>query len=399
MAFTRDYSAMFAHIQENQIKAKELSDNKSKTQKKSYVIEGEFKPKLDEKGHAEIDLRFLPSIATETMPYVESWEHLFVNGSTAKQPFWSVKCRKIMGKDAECPVCKENRRIYKKYGGEKNNTQAQNLSHGVKKNYYANVYILQNDNDPETEGRVFVLKFGPQIMKLINELSEATSSKEDGLMPAVNAFDVSRSVTLHWVIQKQGKIPKYDGTKFYRRENMVTPLCDKNDRILTEAELEDIENALYALEPLVPKFNELPSYENIVKWHYTQCGTQFGYYEDDEIHEDEVVKVGENKFELRKNLTGEAANQGVETSFAQPQTNYAQQPLSPKVKSSIDEMVSNNYSSNAFMGVQGGFEEEVEPVATQEPTPSPAPSTSIPSDEGMSEKQKNFWAKFNKMKQ
>lgn len=399
MAFTRDYSAMFTKIQENQVKNKEFAEKKNKP-KKNFNIEGEFKPKYDSNGEAVIDLRFLPSVASEAMPYVESWEHFFENGPTAKQKFWSCKCRGILGAGSnECPVCKENRRIYKHFEGDKakGKKEAQSYTHSVKKNYYSNVYIMQNDNDPETEGRVFVLKYGKQIFDWINELSEATSNKEVGIMPAVNAFDVSRSVTFHWVIKKDATgRPKFDGSKFYRAEKMVTPLCDKNDRILTESELEDIEKALHPLEPLVPKLEEIPSYDNIVKWHNLQCGTQFGWYEDDEVHEDEVVKGPDGKFDLLKNILA-SGNTPVQTPTFTPKTtpepSFTNTTINSDTKKSIDEMVSNAYaSSNAVAGVVGGDDEDEDEDET--PAPSPKPQ----STEGMSEKQKAFWEKFGKMK-
>jgi hypothetical protein len=145
--------------------------------KKSYGDDREWKPVPDKAGNGYVVLRFLPAPDPEKPAWVRYWDHFF-KGPTGR---WYVEnSRTTLGEDDPCSEM--NTRLWNT-GVESDKDTVRERKR--KTNYVANVYIINDSNNPDNNGKVFLYKFGTKIFGKIND--KLTPEFEDEV--AMNPFD------------------------------------------------------------------------------------------------------------------------------------------------------------------------------------------------------------------
>lgn len=160
--------------------------------KKFKADERIFVPTFNDKHQAKVIMRFLDSKDTD-LPYVEQSVHFFndIGG-------WFINnCPSTI--DGNCPVCED---IYKKNYYETDN----DLYYDRKKKtyFYMNALIIEDKNNPDNEGKVFIFKFGKKIMEKI----------DDAIDDEKYIWDEDAGVNFTFSAKKKGKMSNYDASYF-----------------------------------------------------------------------------------------------------------------------------------------------------------------------------------------
>ena len=154
-----------------------INRHRDDDKKKTYEVEGLFKP-LMKNGKFTVVMRFLPAKVGDgdEIPWVENRIHLFQleNG----QWFGCDCVGKFRDKDLKCPICEYNSKIWNKYG--KTDEARAKVLGKWKPKYYSNVYIVRNDNQPDTVGKVYRFEYSRAIMNFISEAMQDHDDIESG---------------------------------------------------------------------------------------------------------------------------------------------------------------------------------------------------------------------------
>lgn len=129
-------------------------------------------------GVGEAIIRFLPESDGSTEPFVTLYTHGFKNAANK----WFIEnCPTTIGE--ECPVCQANSELWGT-GFENDKNVARNRKR--KLNYYANIYVVRDNANPENNGKVFLFRFGVEIMRMIKDKISPQFETDE----PVNVFDL-----------------------------------------------------------------------------------------------------------------------------------------------------------------------------------------------------------------
>lgn len=250
----RDMSSFFKQVSDAAPKSRDENG------KKDFTIENLFTPTYKD-GKTEVVMRFLPPNVNEFKPFVANWLHI--------QKGFGCDCLAKFGK--KCPICEHNHALWKKYPktASKEEQQIRNSKLIVreKKLFYTNVLIVRNDNNPETEGKVFRYCFGPKIMGMMNKVMAGYEDSEEGWQEGINPYDWTEGAnfTLKGVMAEYG--PNYDDSKFGKQKAI-----NRYDRAtktyipLDTVEQDAIEAQLYTLDEIDKKEEECMPPEKVVEY-------------------------------------------------------------------------------------------------------------------------------------
>lgn len=247
MPIQRDFSSYFTAVQNTA----EVRDN---TKKQSYTVENTFKP-LFKNGKAEVIMRFLPSHPNEFKPFIENRTHMY---EYEPGKFFGCTCLEKFG--ISCPICDHNHKLYTCGKYTKEEAKPLRLPN-PKRRFVSNVYIVKNDNAPETEGNVYRFEFGIQIMDMIRNAMQGYDDPEEGKVEGYNPFDWKNGANFIYNGVQGAMGPKLDKSKFGKRR----PISDKTGRELTEAEIDAIEAKIYTLDEYDKKLDQVWNSDEIRK--------------------------------------------------------------------------------------------------------------------------------------
>jgi len=151
----------------------------------------------DKDGNGSAKIRFLPSLNVDKnklITFISVKKHLPQIKDGDKKRFIDVTCPKIADKNAECPICDYT---WEKYNELKevdiNKAKWYPRTFASKDKYYTNILVIDDKNEPENNGKVFILEFGAQLFKLIGAAMNPSEEEqqEKGLSP-FNAWDVQK---------------------------------------------------------------------------------------------------------------------------------------------------------------------------------------------------------------
>lgn len=256
---------------------------KDKDEKPSYEIEGLFKP-LMKNGKFKVILRFLPAKVGDgdEIPWVENRIHLFQleNG----QWFGCDCVGKFKDKDLKCPICEYNSKVWNKYGKTK---EARDRVLGKwKPKYYSNVYIVKNENQPDTEGKVFRLEYSRAIMGFITDAIADKKDDETGqIIPGINPFsyygpndkcvlsgEEKAGANFVWEGIQDTNGPSYKTSHFNKPRRICKHAADDMLYDMTDAEIDAVDAQLYTLKDIeIPK-EKYRSYNAIVESYNKKSG-------------------------------------------------------------------------------------------------------------------------------
>lgn len=207
------------------------SDNKSYDDPREWVLTRDSKT-----GNGEAVIRFLPETNGSENPFVLSYSHSF----QGKGGWYIENCPTTLGSDHKCPVCEANNDAWN--AGDK--TTARNRAR--RKNYYTNIYVVNDPAHPENNGKVFLFRFGKFILEMIAKKIKPEFESDQ----PVNVFDLWEGCNL----RLRARINKESGFVTYDSSVWEFP----SQLLPTDAELEEVWKQQYRLE----EFAEADKFKN-----------------------------------------------------------------------------------------------------------------------------------------
>jgi hypothetical protein len=237
---------------------------------------GLFKAVYNDKKEAVVSMRFLPMPDGEAAPFVKHSIHsVYVD----KQHWINEPCPRAAGISSKCPICEKYYEIYKVNKGLAKQLRG-------KEYYYANILIIKNPNDPESEGKVFLYKFGKTIYE---KIMAKLAPQDTEIETPVNIFDYEEGANFilkikHTMIDLDGKsieMPNYDASEFQAQSKIS---LDK--KVLTDAQIEEIEAKLYSIAALTsPKYYKTS--EELIANATKALGPTYGFGGEDVVPDSE----------------------------------------------------------------------------------------------------------------
>jgi hypothetical protein len=166
-------------------------------------------------------IRFLPD--SNWTPFIKYYHHSFeyndAKGGEKKKYF--KNCVSTFGYDRECPICKQSNEYYKSAFEEDKKLSGERCR---KLNYVANILVINDTSNPENNGKVFLFKFGKQIMNKIDKVwfpkaeDKAKAAALNKTLPEFNPFDFKKGANFELVTKPQGQgkliYPSYEDSMF-----------------------------------------------------------------------------------------------------------------------------------------------------------------------------------------
>lgn len=186
-----------------------------KGKKKDYNDDRFWKATKDKAGNAQAIIRFLPTSKGDELPWVETHTHAFKGPSGQ----WFIEaCPSTIGKP--CPVCEANQALWNS-GSEEDKNVARSRKRVQK--YISNILVVKDPANPANEGKVFLFKFGPQIM---GKITDATSPQFEG-DAKINPFHFTEGANFKLRISKKDKFDNYEKSVFEEQSTILDGDMDK----------------------------------------------------------------------------------------------------------------------------------------------------------------------------
>jgi hypothetical protein len=163
-----------------------------------------WKPEVDKAGNGYAVIRFLPQPAIDgddALPWVKVFNHGFQGPGG-----WYIE-NSLTTLGQKDPVSEYNTQLWNS-GVEANKEIARKQKRRL--SYISNVYIVEDPNNPENEGKVFLYKYGKKIFDKINEAMNPQFEDEK----AVNPFDLWAGANFKLKIRKVEGYQNYDKSEF-----------------------------------------------------------------------------------------------------------------------------------------------------------------------------------------
>ena len=171
-------------------------------EKKSYVDERLWKPVMDKSGNGYAVIRFLPAPEGEDMPWAKVWNHAF-QGPTGQ---WYIE-NSLTTVGQNDPVSEYNSKLWNS-GVESDKEIARKQKRKLQ--YYSNIYVVKDPANPQTEGKVFLYRYGKKIFDKIMEAMQPAFQDES----PVNPFDFWEGANFKLKLRKVDGYWNYDKSEF-----------------------------------------------------------------------------------------------------------------------------------------------------------------------------------------
>lgn len=176
-------------------------------------------PNVDKAGNGYAVIRFLPAPGEEEVPFIRMFEHGF-KGPTGS---WYIEnSLTTIGKTD--PVSEMNSQLWNISTDDESPTRKQARAQKRKLNYICNIYVIQDQANPENNGKVFLFKFGK---KIYDKLNDAMHPQFPGDVP-MNPFDMWAGADFKLKIRNVDGYRNYDKSEF----SAAAPMFDGDDERL-----------------------------------------------------------------------------------------------------------------------------------------------------------------------
>ena len=199
-----------------------------------------WSPTVDKAGNGYAVIRFLPPAPGEDVPFIRLYDHGF-QGPTG---LWYIEnSLTTIGKPD--PVSEYNSTLW--------NTGVESNKEIVRKqkrrlHFISNIYVIEDSENPQNEGKVFLMKYGKKIFDKINETMNPQFEDED----PINPFDLWEGANFKLKIRKADGYRNYDKSSF----SSVSPLLE------SDAEMEAVWKKQYSLNEFLHESN-FKSYDQL----------------------------------------------------------------------------------------------------------------------------------------
>ena len=241
----------FADMKKNRMSFDDLSTKLAEAggEKKSYADERMWYPKTDDAKNGYAVIRFLPTSENDDLPFVK----LFSHGFKGKNGQWMFENCPTTVK-GECPVCEANKAVTETYGGW--DSTPEDVKNGTvrrrkrKMSYYSNVYIVDDPQTPENNGKVVIFRYGKKIFDKIMSATKPEFKDETPIQP----FDMWEGANFKLKIRQGEGQTNYDSSSF---EAVSQFLPD-------DAKMEAVWKSQYSLNSLIAA-DQFASYDDLKK--------------------------------------------------------------------------------------------------------------------------------------
>ena len=218
-----------------------LQKELEKTVSGRQVDERFWKPEVDASGNGYAVIRFLPAPEGETVPWAKVYSHAFQGPGG-----WYIENSLTTLGDKD-PVGEVNRRLWND-GTEEGKDVARRQKR--KLSYYSNIQVIKDPKHPETEGKVFLYKYGKKIHDKILAAMQPEFQDET----PINVFDLWEGANFKLKIKKVAGFWNYDSSEF----DSVSALSSD------DTELEATWKQEHSLEAFTAR-DQFKSYEDLEK--------------------------------------------------------------------------------------------------------------------------------------
>lgn len=231
----------FSELKKLRGSSKELLDKLISGQQQDTSKDDRFwYPNVDKAGNGYAVVRFLPAPAGEDVPFVRIFSHGFKGPSGS----WYIEnSLTTIGKTD--PVGEYNTQLWNS-GLESDKEIARKQKR--KLTYISNVYVIEDSQNPENNGKVFLFKYGKKIFDKLNEAMNPQFADEEPLNP----FDLWDGANFKIKIRNVEGYRNYDKSEF----SSASPLFEE------ESKLENIWKSEYPLQEFLAPSN-FKSYEEL----------------------------------------------------------------------------------------------------------------------------------------
>ena len=173
-----------------------------------------WKPEVDKTGNGYAVIRFLPAPESEDIPWAKMYSHAFQGPGG-----WYIE-NSLTTTGKKDPVSDYNRELWNS-GNESDKDVVRRQKR--KLSYYANIYVVKDQANPQNEGGVFLYKFGK---KIFDKVMEAMQPEFEDETP-INPFDFWQGANFKLKIVKKDGYWNYDKSEF----EAVSPLLEDDDAL------------------------------------------------------------------------------------------------------------------------------------------------------------------------
>jgi hypothetical protein len=188
-----------------------VSGNEGKTTDDRF-----WTPTVDKAGNGYAVIRFLPAPPEEDVPFIRIFDH----GFQGPGGWYIENSLTTLGKND--PVSEHNSSLWNS-GVESNKDIARKQKRRL--HFISNIYVVQDPGNPDSEGKVFLYKYGKKIFDKLNEAMNPQFADEE----AVNPFDLWSGANFKLKIRNVEGYRNYDKSEFEK----AGPLKD-DDSLLEE---------------------------------------------------------------------------------------------------------------------------------------------------------------------
>jgi hypothetical protein len=165
-------------------------------------------PNVDKAGNGYAVIRFLPAPGEEDVPFIRIFSHGF-KGPTGQ---WYIEnSLTTLGKND--PVGEMNSRLWNESSDDNSPGRKQARLQKRKLGYICNVYVIQDQLNPENNGKVKLFKFGKKIFDKLNEAMNPQFADEEPMNPFCLWTGASFKL----------KIRNVEGYRNYDKSEFATP--------------------------------------------------------------------------------------------------------------------------------------------------------------------------------
>lgn len=247
-----------------------------------------WKPKFNaDKGKGTCIVRFLTPKAGDPFVEVKSYNFRGKGGN------YYGNALQTLGLEDPIQIAAING--FRKAKAEKNPTLKKEMTKLLPKSkFYANVYIVKDEEQPENEGKVFIWQFGPAIYKKIKDVITPEFEDQEPFDPFdywEGAEFVVRMVGTEIPDSETGKmitVPNYDKSSFSKQSEFMDGDDDKIDEVYQQT---------YDLSEFVDP-EKFPSFEKVAEDFKRVWGKPYNWLDPDGAGVDESLEDEKRQADL-----------------------------------------------------------------------------------------------------
>jgi hypothetical protein len=248
-----------------------VKESEKLNEKVSYVDERIWKCERDKNGNGYAIIRFLPECKGESGEYVT----MFTHGFKGPGGWYIENCltTPVAGspKGFTDPVSKSNTALWNS-GIESDKAIARDRKR--KQNFYSNILVIEDSNNKDNEGKVFLFRYGKKIFDKTQQVLKPEFADEVGFNP----FDFWDGANFKIKIRQVDGYANYDKSEFCE----PTALFDGD-----ETKIKAVWESQYSLDDLIAP-DKFKSYQELEARFKTVIGSHNSDYS--ETIEEEIAE-------------------------------------------------------------------------------------------------------------